>query len=353
MTQREVRAIFRETNDISFEDITCRDLGIKDISLKKVKSFLREANLSYKISKANLSSFLTSLSIYRNGKINNAGSLMFASKVEKFVPHAESIFASFKGKVKTNIYDRNDVRDDLLTQFGEAVAFFKKHLNVRSEIRGFDRFDIYEIPLDALREAVVNAIIHRNYAIKGTSIYVRIYDDRIEIENPGGLPDGITKRDFGKSSVRRNPIIADLFYRMGKVERMGSGIERMRELMRNAGLKEPVFKMDAFFLVTFYRDPRYSLKAGKEAGKKMRRKYGENTEKELAENLTQKTTQKTTQKIIDAIAKKSDITQKELAVVIGITEDGIKYHITRLKKTGILKRIGPDKGGHWEIVDGR
>jgi ATP-dependent DNA helicase RecG len=171
----------------------------------------------------NLSSFLTSLSIYRKGKINNAGALMFASKVEKYVPHAESIFASFKGTDKTNIYDRNDVRDDLLTQFSESVAFFKKHLNIRSEIRGFDRFDIYEIPLDALREAVVNSIIHRDYAMKGTSIYVRIYDDRVEIENPGGLPDGITRRDFDKSSVRRNPVIADMFHRMGKVERMGSG----------------------------------------------------------------------------------------------------------------------------------
>lgn len=241
---------------------------------------------------------------------------------------AESIFASFKGTDKTNIYDRNDVKDDLLTQFNGAVAFLKKHLNVRSEIRGFDRFDIYEIPLDTLREAVVNAIVHRNYTINGTSIYVRIFDDRVEIENPGGLPDGITKRDFGKSSVRRNPIIADLFHRMGKVERMGSGIERMRELMREAGLKEPVFEMDAFFRVIFYRDPRYSLKAGKDI------------------------TRKTTRKIIEAIAKKSDITQKELAELIGITDDGIKYHITRLRKKGILKRIGPDKGGHWEIVDG-
>src|SRR3989304_5254635 len=284
MTQREVRAIFRETEDISFEDIACKDLSLKEISLKKVKSFLQEANMSYKISKANLSFFLTSLSICNKGKINNAGALMFASKVEKFIPHAESIFASFKGTDKTNIYDRNDVKDDLLIQFGEAVAFFKKHLNVRSEIRGFDRFDIYEIPLDALREAVVNAIVHRDYAIKGTSIYVRIYDDRVEIENPGGLPDGITKRDFGKSSVRRNPIIADLFHRMGKVERMGSGIERMRELMRDAGLKEPVFEMDAFFRVTFYRDPRYSLKADKEPaektmGKGLVEKGGEGTEK--------------------------------------------------------------------------
>ena len=134
------------------------------------------------------------------------------------------------------------------------------------------------------REAVVNSIIHRDYAMKGTSIYVRIYDDRVEIENPGGLSDGITRQDFDKSSVRRNPVIADMFHRVGKVERMGSGIERMRELMRDAGLKEPVFEMDAFFRVTFYRDPRYSLKADKETtektmGKGLVEKGGEDTEK--------------------------------------------------------------------------
>ena len=74
----------------------------------------------------------------------------------------------------------------------------------------------------------------------------------------------------------------------------------------------------------------------------------------LAEGMvgtTQETTQKATQKILEAITNKPDITKKELAAVIGITEDGVKYHITRLRKKGVLKRIGPDKGGHWEIVD--
>jgi ATP-dependent DNA helicase RecG len=305
----------------------------------------RGINIILQTNKANLSPFLMSLSICNKGKINNAGALMFASKVEKFVPHAESIFASFKGTDKTNIYDRNDVRDDLLIQFGEAVAFFKKHLNVRSEIRGFDRFDIYEIPLDALREAVVNAIVHRDYAIKGTSIYVRIYDDRVEIENPGGLPDGITRRDFGKSSVRRNPIIADLFHRMGKVERMGSGIERMRELMRDAGLKEPVFEMDAFFRVTFYRNPRNSLKADRfqKAGKK---------DGETGEKTRGITGEKTREKILQALKANPEITMERLAEIIGITSKGIEWQIKRLKEEGFIKRIGPAKGGYWEIVNG-
>jgi ATP-dependent DNA helicase RecG len=340
MTQREVRAIFRETEDISFEDITRRDVSLKDISLKKIKAFLREANMSYKISKANLAPFLTSLSICRKDKINNAGALMFASKIEKLLPHAESIFAAFKGTDKTNIYDRNDVKDDLLIQFNEAVAFLKKHLNVRSEIRGFDRFDIYEIPLDALREAVVNAIVHRDYRIKGTSIYVRIFDDRVEIENPGGLPDGITRRDFGKSSVRRNPIIADLFHRMGKVERMGSGIERMRGLMREAGLKEPAFEMDAFFRVTFYRDPRYSLKADRF------QKVGERVGERVGEKLTENR-----QKIIDYMLQNKKISAKELAELVGISQRKMEKNISWLKEKGLIKRIGPAKGGHWEIVN--
>lgn len=331
MSNHELRTMFQEHEKISFEEKTDRSVSWKDISRGKIRNFLKEADIS--IRKIIPQNILTSLSLVQKGRITNAGALMFASRVDKFIPHAESIFAAFKGTDKTNIYDRHDVKDDLLVQFNEAVAFLKKHLNVRSEIRGFDRSDIYEIPLDALREAVVNAIVHRNYTINGTSIYVRIFDDRVEIENPGGLPVGIAKRDLGKSSVRRNPIIADLFHRMGKVERMGSGIERMRELMREAGLKEPVFEMDAFFRVTFYRDPRYSLKA------------------EKFHKGIEKTTQKTTQKIIEALTKKSDITQKELAELIGITEDGIKYHITRLRKKRILKRIGPDKGGHWEIVN--
>lgn len=83
---------------------------------------------------------------------------MFASKIERFIRYSEIILAAFKGNEKRFIYDRKDVRDDLLTQLNEAVAFIKKHLNVRSEIRGINRHDIYEIPVDALREAILNAI---------------------------------------------------------------------------------------------------------------------------------------------------------------------------------------------------
>jgi len=351
MSNHELRIMFQEHEKISFEEKPNRSVSWKDISREKIRNFLKEADIS--IRKIIPQDILTSLNLVRKGRITNAGALMFASKVEKFIPHAESIFASFKGTDKTNIYDRNDVKDDLLIQFSEAVAFLKKHLNVRSEIRGFDRFDIYEIPLDALREAIVNAIVHREYRIKGTSIYVRIYDDRVEIENPGGLPDGITRRDFAKSSVRRNPIIADLFHRMGKVERMGSGIDRMRNLMRDSGLKEPVFEMADFFRVTFYRDPRYSLKADSfEKAIATREKTMERVWVEKGVEGSQKSSQKSSQKILDSMREQTSVTIKELSEKLGISDRAVKKNITKLKERGLLKRIGPDKGGHWEIVDG-
>lgn len=136
---------------------------------------------------------------------------------------------------------------------------------------------------------------------------------------------------------------------MGKVERMGSGIERMRELMRDAGLKEPVFEMDAFFRVTFYRDPRYSLKADKESGMKtlekgLVEKGGEDTEKirsKYGENA---------EKIILAIAGNQFLKTHEIADKTKLSQSTIEKNVAKLKKAGILKRIGPDKGGHWEIV---
>ena len=344
MNQREVRLIFREANNISFESLRCKNLSLKDISLKKVKSFLRESGTSFKVNKANLESFLASLGLCQQ-KINNAGALMFASNIERFIPYSEIILLAFKGKDKRNIYDRKDVREDLLTQLNEAVTFVKKHLNVRSEIREINRHDIYEIPLDALREALVNALVHRDYSMSGTSIYVEIYDDRVVIVNPGGLPSGITKANFGKESIRRNLIIADLFHRMGKVERIGSGINKMRNLMREANLKKPVFESENFFRAVFYRDPRYSLK--QESKEKMGQKTTQKT--------IQKTDQKTTRKqraMLSYLKKNPQASREEMARNIeGITESGIKYNLKVLQEKGLLERIGSPKGGYWQIVE--
>ena len=261
MTQNEIKTFFRESVDIFFEELPRKDVSIKEISLSKIKAFLKETQTSLGMNKANRIPFLSSIGAYESGQVNNAGVLMFAENIPRLFPHSETILLAFKGTNKSLIFDRLDVKNDLLTQLQQAEFFLQKHLNIRSEITGFKRDDIHELPMKALREALVNALVHRDYSIRGTSIYVEIYDDRIEISNPGGVPIGLDKRLFGKNiSLRRNPIIADLFHRMNLMERSGSGIEKMRNHMREAGLKPPLFELDNFFRITFYREPQYSLK---------------------------------------------------------------------------------------------
>lgn len=333
MTQREIRTLFRQTDTVSFESLVCRNLRMQDISLTKVKAFFKETGSSYPVNRLNLPLIFSSLGVADRNKINYAGALMFASRIEKKIPHAESILGAFKGSDKTHIFDRKDVCGDLFTQFTEACGFLMKHLNVRSEIKGVHRQDAYEIPLEVLREAVVNAIVHRDYAIQGTSIYVRIFDDRVEIENPGGLPSGVTMLSLGKSSVRRNPIIADLFHRMGKVERMGSGIDRMRTLMRTAGLEEPIFETDHFFRVIFRRNPRYSLK-----------RMGAPVEKTV-ENAVEKTVEK----ILLLIQNNPAVTQKQLAAQTGLSRRGVEWNLKKLKDEGRIRRTGSARNGRWSV----
>ena len=334
MTQKEIRAIFRQTVDKLFEDLPREDCRLDDISIKKIKAFLAESGTAFNITKRNLPAFLTSVGVFKEGKINNAGVLMFAAKIERLICYSEVICGAFKGTDRSYIYDRKDVRADLLTQLNAAIEFIKKQINIRSEIRGINRYDIYELPLDALREAVVNAIVHRDYSMRGTSIYVAVYDDRVEIENPGGFPSGVTKENFGKTSIRRNLILADLFHRMGKVERIGSGIRKMKRLMKEAGLKPPVFEADTFFRATFYRDPEHAMK-------KVGEKVGERVGEKVTENQ---------RKILDEIGRNAYASAKDLSLAVGISPRKIEVNLQKLKQKKLLKRIGPDKGGYWKVI---
>jgi ATP-dependent DNA helicase RecG len=112
--------------------------------------------------------------------------------------------------------------------------------------------DVPEYPMRALREAITNAVMHRDYFETGANVFVEIYDDRIEISNPGGLPKGLSKEELGTRSVRRNPLIADLLHRIAFIEKAGTGIRRMIEDARKHKCPEPKFKVNGFFTATFW-----------------------------------------------------------------------------------------------------
>ena len=331
MTQKEIHIIYKNLTATSFEEQINKDISLNDISKEKIKTFFKEANIA--VSKILPQEILSSLNLAKNVTIKNAGVLFFANRPRDFILQCQMTLVAFKGGGRINIYDRKDIQDDLLTQFKEAMTFLQKHLNVRSEIKGINRQDIYEIPLEALREAVANAIIHRDYSMRGTSTMVEVHQDRVVISNPGGLMAGLDTRFSTDISVRRNELIADMFARMDKVERMGTGISRMRAITKAAGVPGPKFTSNLFFTVTFER-PEHSFKSSEI----------------VSEVMSEKKSEIVSEKILELLNKDKHISSKKIAEILSLAPRTVERKITALKVKGCLKRIGSPKAGYWEII---
>ena len=125
------------------------------------------------------------------------------------------------GNSKVRILDRKSFEFDLLRNIDETLLFIERHLNLAYEIKETRRKEILEIPEFVLREAIVNAVAHRDYFERGANVQVDIFDDRIEISNPGGLPKGLNPENFGKHSVARNSMVAALLHRCNYIEKCG------------------------------------------------------------------------------------------------------------------------------------
>ena len=183
---------------------------------------------------------------------NNLGALFFSKNLDDIYHHTTVTCALFAGTEKADVQDRRDFNEDILSSIDRGMIFLKQYIPVRYEMTGMpQRREIPEIPYDALREALINAVAHRDYFEKGANVMVEIFDDRIDISNPGGLVKGMSPKDLGKKSVLRNPNIASLLHRAGYIEKMGTGVTKMRKLMRGAGLLPPLFESGYFFTVTF------------------------------------------------------------------------------------------------------
>jgi ATP-dependent DNA helicase RecG len=182
----------------------------------------------------------------------NAGVLFFAKEVGRFFPQAYVTCLLAKGTDKVNILDRKDFAGGLVSDIEESLRFIERNTRTGYRIEKLRREDVPEYPMRALREAITNAVMHRDYFEAGANVFVEIYGDRIEVSNPGGLPKGLSKEELGTRSVRRNPLIADLLHRIALIEKAGTGIRRMIEDARKHKCPEPKFTVNGFFTATFW-----------------------------------------------------------------------------------------------------
>lgn len=251
------------------------------------------------------------------------------------------VCALFKGTGKAYILDRKELIGNLLENVEDALIFLKKHLQLRWEITSAStrRKEILELPEVALREAMVNAVCHRDYLEQGAQVMVEIFDDRVEIYNPGGLPKGLPEKDFGRRSVCRNPNIAGLLLRCEYIEKMGTGIERIRAALQNENCPKVNIRYSTMFTLAFPR-PTYSKTDG----------VPKVDRAETRGQTRGKAREKTRAKIVELVTENPQITTAQLAAAIGITPKGVEWQIAQLKKVGLLRRIGPAKWGHWKVI---
>lgn len=154
------------------------------------------------------------------------------------------------------IRDSIIIRDDLFSEVDLSMEFVRKHISKKMIITGKpQRDEVWEYPLEAIREIVINMIVHRDYRAIADST-VKIFADRIEFFNPGGLPQGISMGDILSGKIASNPRnkqIASIFKEAGIIEKYGSGIKRVRQTMIRTGAPEPLFETIAdSFKVTLY-----------------------------------------------------------------------------------------------------
>lgn len=352
MKRDEIIDFIYSTGQINYEEKICKKFDYpEDFDEDAFEDFIHMAD----ISKGRLSNedILTNLGVAeQNGKnlvFNNAGVLFFAKEPTKFLRHAVVDCILFKGKEKLDILDRKEFKDPLFINVQKVLVFLQQHLSLRYEIEGLRRKEILEIPEEALREVVLNAVMHRDYHFDNAWVSVEIYKDRLEISDPGGLPPGITLQDLGKKSVPRNKLIADLFHRIGEVERAGTGINRIKKLTSDAGLPEPTFETDSFFTVKFERAPSQKNVLGTEyMDNEFRVKFTENFRVNF--NVKGKKLDRTTD-ILFKLAMNKSFNVKNFASEKDVSVRTVREDIRILKDIGLIEFKGPPKTGKYILTE--
>jgi len=258
MTKEEYDYLYHKTNPQRWESLINNTCTINDLDKTRIKMIARmgvaEGRLPREALRASVVDILEYLKLIVNGKLTNAAVILFM--------HSSLKLARFRGVDKNSFLDNKPIqRANAFDLYDKALEYLNFNLPVAAYIEPgkSERVEIPAIPYNVLREAVTNALIHRDYSNTGGDISIARYDDRIEIANIGKLPKGVKLTELSKkhASVQRNPLIANAFYVCGKFEKWGSGTNRMIDACKEAGVPIPEYEEigDTFFVTIPLKEP--------------------------------------------------------------------------------------------------
>ena len=327
-------------HQFSWEMRVADKITIGDLDEKKIRGLVRLGVEERRISEESLSEpievILEKWDLLDNGKVRNAAAFLFSRKKPIFY---EIRLARFRGTDKIYFIDNQQAFGNFFELLDAGMGFFFKHLSLSGEIKGIMREEHLDVPVRALREALINALCHRDYDIHQCSIGIAIYDDRIEIESPGLLPHQLTPKTIKRAhkSYPRNEVLANVLYQTTYLEKWGSGVKRIIEVCEEEGSPEPFWTEEAGYTVVTFP---------------LARLNGRIVTQNVPQNVPQIVPQKQfeesrTQKVEEVILVDSMKTREALATMFGVT---VKTIMRDLKKLGYVWE-GASKNGHWKLLN--
>ncbi|MBF0502376.1 MAG: putative DNA binding domain-containing protein [Candidatus Riflebacteria bacterium] len=316
-------------------------VGLTDLDPLAIKTFRKLATHSGRISTELLaesdSQLIEKLHLMENKYLKRAATLLFHPDPEKFTTGAYVKIGFFR----TDLLYHDVIRGNLFDQVEKVLdLLLTKYLRAGISYRGTQRIERFPIPDTALREALINAIAHKDYA-SGIPIQISVYDNKLMMWNPGPLPSdwSIDELLAKHSSKPANPDIANVFFRAGKIEAWGRGIDLIRNTCLEYGSPGPQFDYDGTGL--WIEFPFSKISGGNN---------GDGLGDGLGDRLGDGLGDSPQSRIISLIKARPTISITELSQQLAVSTTAIEKSLKRLKDTGLLKRVGPRKGGHWEVL---
>jgi len=286
---------------------------------------------------------LEKLHLVNGDYLTHAAALLFYAEPERFIGGAYVKIGYFENDADLRYQD--EAQGSLLMQVNQVVDILKtKYLRGWISYEGLQRIETFPVPEGALREAILNAVVHKDYA-SGTPIQISVYPDKLMIWNPGELPPSWTVEKLldKHASQPFNPDLANVFFRAGMIESWGRGIERIMQACREAGVPTPEVSCDVTGLwMSFHFLPEHQLDSEHEEdsgttqdglGEKLGEKLGENR-----------------QRMLEKMRAEPTISIVSLAQHLELSSTAIENNIRWLKEHAFIRRVGPAKGGYWEVL---
>lgn len=325
----------RLSNIHTFDAMPCLGTSIDDLDVSLIrKEFLPKAVAEDVLAedKRDITDQLASLGLYdlRYNCPTNGAIVLFGKNPERHVHGAYIQYVRFKGNDRVgDILNEHKFSGNLCRVLPKIDAFVETSISQKRSIpvSVLREETVSKYPYWATRELLMNAIMHRDYE-GNAPIQFYEYDDRIEIQNPGGLYGKVSPDNFPNVSDYRNPFIAEAMKVLGYVNRFSRGVYRVQKELEENGNGQASFD---FSLITAFRVVENVSQKYFEEG------FGGETTQEKSKKNPRKTQGTTQERILVAIQAKPEITQKELAQSIGITLDGIKYHIKNTNQRARIK----------------